>query len=407
MAGDEPVSAPREARCPACGATGETRVVAARPPRFRELLVSAFECGACGLKERTVDFHGEKAAHGVRFALTCETDLDLDRQLVKSDTAIASIPHLDLVIPSVTRRGVVTTVGGALRQSIADLAVHQRAVAGKPEEAREARELMDGLVACADGARYPFVFTLRDPAGNSHIQPFPGDDRRLEAYRYERSKEDDEVLEEILGGPAAEEPEEEEPEVPENEDAPSALRVQCPLCGAPGDEVACPMNIPHFKRIILVSLHCDRCGHKSAEVKNDGQAIPERGRACTVTCVEEADLRRDVVKSDTATLRFPGLGLELAPGELGAVWATVEGCLAKALAALRRRKPFTFDEDAGERAAFEAELGKVRAMRYREAFPFTLEVRDPLANSFVGPRREAAGAEDPHVVVADYERSWD
>ena len=84
MEEEEPVSAPREARCPACGALGEARVLNTRMARFRELLVSAFECGACGFKDRTVDFAGETEPHGVRFALTCETDLDLDRQLVKS-----------------------------------------------------------------------------------------------------------------------------------------------------------------------------------------------------------------------------------------------------------------------------------------------------------------------------------
>ena len=47
---------------------------------------------------------------------------------------------------------------------------------------------------------------------------------------------------------------------------------------------------------------CDACGYKSAEIKGGG-AISERGRAITLRVSEQDDLRRDVIKSDSANVR--------------------------------------------------------------------------------------------------------
>lgn len=52
-----------------------------------------------------------------------------------------------------------------------------------------------------------------------------------------------------------------------------------------------------------MSDSCDVCGFKSSEIKGGG-AISERGRLITVHVSEQEDLRRDVIKADTATVRF-------------------------------------------------------------------------------------------------------
>jgi zinc finger protein len=49
---------------------------------------------------------------------------------------------------------------------------------------------------------------------------------------------------------------------------------------------------------------CDACGYKSAEIKGGG-GISDRGRAITLRVSEQDDLRRDVIKSDSATVRVP------------------------------------------------------------------------------------------------------
>ncbi len=46
---------------------------------------------------------------------------------------------------------------------------------------------------------------------------------------------------------------------------------------------------------------CDTCGYKSSEIKGGG-AISEQGRLITVQVTEQEDLRRDVIKADSAVV---------------------------------------------------------------------------------------------------------
>jgi C4-type Zn-finger protein len=51
-----------------------------------------------------------------------------------------------------------------------------------------------------------------------------------------------------------------------------------------------------------MSDSCDVCGYKSSEIKGGG-AISDRGRRIVVEVREQDDLRRDVIKADTASVR--------------------------------------------------------------------------------------------------------
>ena len=75
-----------------------------------------------------------------------------------------------------------------------------------------------------------------------------------------------------------------------------------------------------------MSFSCASCGYRNAEVKGGG-AVPLKGCRATLKCVDEGDLLRDVLKSDTAAVTIPELDLELVHGTLGSVYTTLEGCL--------------------------------------------------------------------------------
>jgi hypothetical protein len=49
---------------------------------------------------------------------------------------------------------------------------------------------------------------------------------------------------------------------------------------------------------------CDVCGYKNAAVKGSG-GISERGRRITLRVAEPDDLRRDVIKAETASVLLP------------------------------------------------------------------------------------------------------
>ena len=104
------------------------------------------------------------------------------------------------------------------------------------------------------------------------------------------------------------------------------------------------------------------------------------------------------------------------------VYTTLEGVLDKVADGLRKGNPFADSLDSDTRQKFEAFVGRVEGLRDGKQFPFTVVLRDPLANSFIGPRRDAAAARvdplseasasdvpalDANLVVEDFERTFD
>lgn len=75
-------------------------------------------------------------------------------------------------------------------------------------------------------------------------------------------------------------------------------------------------RIPHYKEVLITSFECEHCGNKNTGYQQ-GQC-QERGIRYQLQVREEADLSRQVVKSDVATVSVPELELEIPPsGEKG------------------------------------------------------------------------------------------
>lgn len=180
------------------------------------------------------------------------------------------------------------------------------------------------------------------------------------------------------------------------------FQTPCPQCHQDGETTACTMDIPHFKQVILWCLVCQHCGYKSREVKSGG-AISTRGMKITLRVCNEEDLKREVIKSDTAGVAIPELDFEQEQGGLDGVYTTVEGLLRKLHSTLEVVSPFaggddynasSKTEDSGEQLASSPLTRKVLYTQFMEtlkdyangkSLPFTLIISDPLSNSFVGP----------------------
>ena len=126
----------------------------------------------------------DKAAKGVNYTVHLLTRKDLDRQLVKSNTATITLPEYQLTIPP--GRGQLTTVEGIIRDTIRDLDMEQpvrRHI--DPETAAKIdamltslRELLgidnnDDEMNAEDPNQKPFKPTpvvVDDPSGNSFFQ---------------------------------------------------------------------------------------------------------------------------------------------------------------------------------------------------------------------------------------------
>lgn len=389
---------------------------------------------------------------------------DLNRQVIKSDNGAIFIPELHLEIPAKTQRGSVNTIEGVLQATVDGLQAEQDYRREKaPEVAAQVDEYLATLALYKCGSTLPFTFIVDDPAGNSFVEnpAAPRADPRLRVTQYERTAAQDlEVglqpseaareagrVDEALGKAPA-------PKVFEGldrlmaaggkEEAPEAkgglgrseaivFQQDCPNCHRPGEAVNCVTDIPYFKEVLIMAFTCAECGYRDNEIKGGG-AIPAEGTLVRLRVEGKEDFTRDVLKSDTAGVHIPELDLEITQGSLGGFFTSVEGLLEKIRAHLREGNPFGTGDSAvkhhlaeheggvgaghgdgngagdGEEKSiqerFRAFMAQLDAYVEGEVFPFTIELRDPLGNSFIA-FRGLTPEEDKGLTTETYQRSWD
>ncbi|VEL33647.1 unnamed protein product, partial [Protopolystoma xenopodis] len=83
-------------------------------PQFKEVIIMATVCPACGYRDSEVKTGGGVSSLGRRYSLFLTHISDLSRDLLKSDTASLAIPELDFEAGSCTHGGRFTTVEGIL-----------------------------------------------------------------------------------------------------------------------------------------------------------------------------------------------------------------------------------------------------------------------------------------------------
>jgi zinc finger protein len=226
-------------------------------PYFREVIVVSFHCDHCGYKNNDIQAAGEIQSLGSIYTVKCNSYDDLDRQLVKSEHCLISIPEYQLQIPA--GRGQFTTIEGVLSDTIRDLEHDQplRKIQ-HPELFEKIGELVDKLrlivpdldkddtldvkpVREAQGPMPHFTLKLDDPSGNSFVETRGGlNDPKWRKQEYGRSREQDNAL-----GLAHDESQSKETShYPEEV---LSFPGVCSLCGSELETLMKTVNIPHFK----------------------------------------------------------------------------------------------------------------------------------------------------------------
>lgn len=158
-----------------------------------------------------------------------------------------------------------------------------------------------------------------------------------------------------------------------------------------------------------MAFKCDYCGYRSNEIKTGGRISP-KGLRLTLHVESEDDLKRDVLKSETALLVIPEVHLELVPGTLGGFFSSVEGTIAQVKEQLNNLPQAAFamgdsaDENSKTMMQFIAELDDLLSVKK----PFTFILDDPLANIYIqNPRSHLPPPDndDPRLISEEYERS--
>ena len=394
----------------------------------------SFYCEHCHFKNTEVQSAGEIQEKGAKYALNMDKMADLERQIVKSDTAGFIIKDPDLEIP--LGRGKLTNLEGIFSEIVEDLKYAQpQRREQDPKSAQKIDAVIEMLSQILRGERFPCSVLLDDPAGNSWIEPSPNES----ASKYLRTEYARSPQQNMALGLAAE-PANATRETDSNvlnsathnladvslvEGARNAsldgmdilegkmysLPCQCPGCMTSAIMNIQMVNIPYFKQVMVNAVVCDHCGYRTSDVKTGGE-IPLKGQRIQLCVRGPHDLRRDILKSETCNLRIPACRVEVVPGTMGGRFTTVEGLLTQIRDDL---KGSIFDMDIDEVAgSFGDSMPENQKSEWLEFFgtldkairgemEYTVHLEDPFANSYI--QSLTAPDPDPQIDVEDYDRT--
>ncbi len=106
--------------------------------------------------------------------------------------------------------------------------------------------------------------------------------------------------------------------------------VKCPVCGKKALRVGIYLyDVPCFGKVILETGRCESCGFKWTDVT---MVEAGKGKRLRLRVKGEKELRALVVKSSSATVIIPELGVEIKPGPAAMGYiTTVEGVVRRVL----------------------------------------------------------------------------
>lgn len=134
-----------------------------------------------------------------------------------------------------------------------------------------------------------------------------------------------------------------------------------------------------------MSFSCPHCGFQNSEIQSAGQ-IQEHGCRYTFKLTENSDLSRQVVKSDTCTIKFVELDVEIPAGR-GRL-TNVEGLLTGLIEDLEFEQPTRRSLNPDLHGKIDEVISKGQKMLNGENFPFTMVLDDPAGNSWIEPSIE-------------------
>ncbi|XP_064463988.1 zinc finger protein ZPR1-like [Ornithodoros turicata] len=384
-----------ESLCMQCHENGTTRLLLTKIPFYKEVVIMSFNCDNCGWQNNELQPAATIQTTGIRFTLNVSTKTDMNREVVQTGTASVSIPELEFEIPAKSQEGSITTVEGILDRAIQGLEASVKHITDE-DVSNKMTEFVDKMKSLRKLER-SFRIVIDDPSGNSFVENprAPSADDAMTVERYTRSKEQN-----LLLGM--------DEEATEEEDVTSEVltfSTNCSECGAPCETRMKTIKVPYFKEVIIIATTCDRCGHRTNEVKS-GSGIEPLGERLELDLTETCDLARDVLKSETCTVSVPELELEVGAGLLGGRFTTVEGLLDEIRRQITQENPFFRGDTVSSQqkvrmGAFVDQLGKV----IEGKMPATLILDDPFGNSYI--QNLYAPEPDPALRSTKYERSYE
>ncbi|CAB3363716.1 Hypothetical predicted protein [Cloeon dipterum] len=179
--------------CPECNAPCMTNMKVTSVPHFKDVVIMATNCDACGHRTNEVKSGGGIEPTGVKIEVSVKELFDLKRDVLKSDTCDVEVPELQLEVGPHALGGRFSTVEGLL------VAMKEQLLAHWGDSVTAATSIKYdeflGKMNMALEAKLPITLILDDPAGNSYVQSLDDEnDANLKVTRYERTHEQNEDL---------------------------------------------------------------------------------------------------------------------------------------------------------------------------------------------------------------------
>ncbi|XP_037044909.1 zinc finger protein ZPR1 [Bradysia coprophila] len=184
--------------CHECKAPCETNMKVTSIPHFKDVVIMATNCDACGSRTNEVKSGGGIEDKGVKFEIAIQDREDMSRDVLKSDNCSLSIPELDCYVGPSALAGRFTTVEGIL-EAMKDQLTSQGAVFRDSEDVQTKNRMdifLNQLDEIKSGERN-VTLILDDPSGNSYVQALTDDgslDERLKISKYTRTYEQNDEL---------------------------------------------------------------------------------------------------------------------------------------------------------------------------------------------------------------------
>ena len=191
------------ATCPGCAHPCITHMKMVDIPHFKQVVLMSTVCHDCGYRSNDVKTGGEIPEKGEKITLKVDDEIDLARDILKSETCALECPELNLQVNPGTLGGRFTTVEGLLTQVRTDL--HAQIFQANGQEGGDSLQVseksqwdkfFEGLDAAIAGEK-PFSIVLTDPFASSFVQPLvdpPAPDPKITRENYERTEEEEEEL---------------------------------------------------------------------------------------------------------------------------------------------------------------------------------------------------------------------
>uniref|UniRef100_A0A4W5RQT6 Zinc finger protein ZPR1 n=1 Tax=Hucho hucho TaxID=62062 RepID=A0A4W5RQT6_9TELE len=380
-----------ESLCMNCYQNGMTRILLTKIPFFKEIIISSFTCPNCSWSNTEIQSAGRIQDQGITYTLHVKSKQDMNREVVKADSATTRIPELDFEIPPYTQKGSLSTIEGLLDPLFTLILLN-------------ISEFIDKLKKLKEGES-GFTLVIDDPSGNSFVEnPFaPQKDEALSVCNYTRTPQQDAQL----GIKAEDEQEEEKPsnDIDSMRNEVLTFNTNCPECNAPASTNMKLVQIPHFKEVIIMATNCDDCGHRTNEVKSGG-ATEELGTKITLHLTDVSDMSRDLLKSETCSILIPELEFELGMAAVGGKFTTLEGLLKDIKDLIVSKNPFTCgDSSTSDRTEklklFGQKIDKIMA----GDMDVHIVLDDPAGNSYL--QNVYAPDPDPEMTTEKYTRTFE